>query len=159
MNIALLADNWRACWSNFSKLVTDIPLNSGTMMTEIVREQRLISHLFGSPKFLRCDLAFQNWEFELESIWPSIYNRQNPSCRSSLCRLIWKVLFQDYSYVVFVDSHVSFSPHHQMEKGKVDKMVVELLVFGILFGVICQSSWWACHDTLAIVTGLCRRER
>ena len=100
-----------------------------------------VNHFFG-------DCEFWTWD-NLVSPLPSI-NTLDPLGGSNLPRN----LSLNSSSVVLPTRHVSFSPLHQMEKRKVERIVVESWLFGSLVSAVCQLLWWACHDISVIVTGL-----
>ena len=53
--------------------------------------------------------------------------------------ILLRNLSLNFSLVVLSCRHVSFSPFHQIEKGKVERMVVESQLFGSVIDAICQS--------------------
>jgi len=83
---------------------------------------------------------FGDWEFQIGNGLgppPPSINVLDPSDGSSLSSE--KPLYLNSSSVVLPSCHVSFSPLHQMEKGKVERIVVESRLFGSLLDAICQS--------------------
>ena len=144
-----------------SKLVIGVILDSGVMMTEIVEKQWLVSCLFDRPKFLGCDPAFRGMR-----IWIGISLAPLPSINKWILHIeVISVISSEKSYfwipplLSLLSLHESLLPLYQVKKGKGERMVAELPLFGSMFGVICQSLWWAHHDTSIIVTGLCRQGR
>ena len=155
------ATSWQLAWwlAWLLEIGNWCPFAFRVMMTEIVGEHRLISCLLGWPKSSGYDSIFQ-----VSIIWigdglaspPPYINKLSLSCRSILCYLHWEVLTLDSSSVVLLSRHVSFSPLHQMEKGKVERMMVEFLLLGSLLDAEHQSSRWACHKASVFVTMLRR---
>jgi len=145
----------------FSKLVIGVLSDFGVMMTEIVGKQRLVSCLFDRPKYLGCDPAFRGMR-----IWIGIGLSPLPSINKWILHIeVISVISSEKSYfwipplLSLLSLHESLLPLYQVKKGKGERMVAELPLFGSMFGVICQSLWWAHHDTSIIVTGLCRQGR
>ena len=97
--------------------------------------------------------------FDLETIWSSssIYKWLDLLGESKLCNL--RNLSLNSSYVVLSSCHASFSPFHQMEKGKGKKEDGGWVpVVRECDDATCQSLWGACHNISAFVTGLrCHR--
>jgi len=124
-------------------------------MTEIMGEHLLILCLFGWPKISRCVPIFR--ELGTSNCWapPKSINRLDPLGESSLSSE--KLVSLNFSFVVLPSRNVSFSPLYQMEKGNVERMLVESRLFESMVDAICQSLWWACRKTLAFVTWLRRR--
>ena len=151
-------DGWQlACRSiRFLKICKWHPFGSWCHDNRDHGEHRLILCFFGSPKISGCEPIFWDWELQIrDDLAPPFINKLDLSGGSSLS--FEKSLSLNSSSVLLLSRHASFSPLHQMEKGKVERIVVKLPLFWSLFGMICQPLWWVCHDTLAIVTTLRHR--
>ena len=154
---------WRShCWLTadvpidwfFLKFVTDASSDPGAMMSEIVWLRRLILCLISWPKFSRYELTLQRLRIWIgDGLAPSspFINRLNILGESKLCHLLWETSI--FFHCCFTGSPcIIFSS----SDGEMKKMMIELPLFGSLVGTICQSLWWACHNTSVVVTGLHR---
>ena len=139
------------CSSGFLKLVIGVLLDPGIMMAKIEGKQRLISRPLIDRNFRDLNLAFQKlriWTRDSLTSPPPSINWLSPSCISSLYHFLWDVLLSRYVY---------YSAFHQMDKGKVEGMAVELPPLGRLFDTKYQFSQWAYHKASVLVIRLRHR--
>ena len=145
-----LVDSWSVNRLESLKLVTDISSNHGAMITEIVWQRRLISYWFSWPKILRCRLTFRGlwiWIGDSSVPPPLFISRVKPLGWRSIIFSSWRGL----ALKSFFSVSLPFLPswRKEMERMEVVRMI----------GVICQSLWWACHNTSVVITGLCYQGR
>jgi len=119
-------------------------------MDEIVCQRHLVSWRLYRIEISGRGLISWDWNFELETLgFPSIH-KLGWSARGDMF-ILWILFGFKILPLVGCDVFLILCP---VEERKVER--VGLLVLRHLLGVICQSSWWAYHNTSAIITGLHR---